>query len=698
MASATAKLLGIDDGEDDAPTDSKSVEPVTKHEFQKTLDMLGIKDQEPDVSPTTGRKRVYIRPPSMIDTAPEAVRKTGGYANQVVEGAPVVAPITDLAASAIDATAKSFGQGDPNPYGATWLDRFSSARNKLTGSTKEFHDENPIGSTVANVAGGVASAIPLAMTGPGAVMMGLRGPSLGWRTAGGTLGGAGLGATDSGLRGENAGTGAMFGAGTGALGPLVGEGFHKGSTAALNYMFPRQGALKGVDPINVNRLVGAMEGQTPASIAEGQARMGPHGFLGDMPGFQDLTGAAAVTQGPKAGITSAYAQRLADQRPRIEAAADTALGPNVNMVELAHLTTEAQKAAASPLYAQWTSMKVPPTARLKELIPRLQKAGAFKRAEKLAGISGEPVNVKFFTGGPQKDFPTAQTWDYVKQGLDSSIDKAYSSGDKTLARKLIGLKKDMIAEIETTDAGEVWNKARKAFADHASLLDNQAAGRDTFLGGRSGTTVDELKEELRTLSGPEIQARVAGARSAISEAMGATLNGDSTMRAKMLAPNNQEKLRLLIGNKKEADQFIKSLEQEQFLAARHGDVIGNPNTGASNAGRQERKNMLMPEPARVSDLHLQKPITWIPKFIRDEFTISGMTNARRGDRYNTANNQLAHLLTMPNGPQMVDLIRGLSNEEARQAKTFARTQGAGNLLTGAVSGPGASVARRQYSQ
>jgi len=708
MASSTAKLLGIDDGEDDdAPTPRKAAtKPATVHEFQKALDMLGIKDEPTKVSPggvpigENGRPRVTIRKPSLIDTAPEPARKAAGYANQVVEGVPLVAPATDLAASAIDATAKGFGQGDPNPYGATWMDRFTSARNKLTGATKEFAAENPIGSTVANVAGGVASAIPLAMTGPGAIMMGLRGPSLGLRTLGGGAGGATIGGADAALRGDNIGTGALLGGGVGMAGPVAGDLAHKGTSAALNYFLPRQGPLKGIDPINVNRLVQAVEGETPATIAAARDRIGPHGFLGDLnQGMTDLTGAAAVTPGPKAVVREAYQTRMDNQRPRIEAAADAGMGtPRRDMVELEYLTTEAQKAAASPLYNQWTSMRVPPTERLKDLIPRLKNAGAFKRAEKLAAISGEPVNIKFFTGGPQKDFPTAQTWDYVKQGLDSSIEKAYSSGDKTLARKLIGLKNDMIHEIETTDAGKVWNTARKTFADYASLKDNHAAGYDTFLGGRSGLTVDELKHELRGLSVPEIQARVIGARAAISDAMGAALTGDTQMRNKLLAPNNQEKLRLLIGNNKQADEMIKALEQEHLLGVKALDVMGNNATGASNVGRAERKNLLMPNPAPEWGFDIGKPGTYLPPSIRDQFTISGMINARRGERNNVANNQLGHLLTMPNGPQMIDLIRGLSNEEARQAKTFARTRAGGNLLTGAVSGPGASVVRRKNSQ
>jgi hypothetical protein len=122
-----------------------------------------------------------------------------------------------------------------------------------------------------------------------------------------------------------------------------------------------------------------------------------------------------------------------------------------------------------------------------------------------------------------------------KRGLDRRIDQAYSSGDKTLSRHLIDLRSDLISEIEKSDAGNVWRQARAEFADRSALIDQIDRGRDTFLGSRSGLSVDELRGELQGLSSPELAARIQGARAAINDAMRDSIRGQTTMRDKLRA-------------------------------------------------------------------------------------------------------------------------------------------------------------------
>lgn len=695
MATRGATLLGINPG-DIGVTDKDDDVTTSPEDFSRALSILKV--DPASISSTEdkegGGKKVRIFP-RMLDKAPPTVAKAVDYANQVTEGVPILSPLADKAAAAVKAIKETIAPSEPNEYGNSFSERYGNALSQIQNRSKNFQQENPVGSAVANVTGAVASGIPQAIVAPWS--MGLRGPSVAWRALGGGLGGGAIGGTDAALRGENALTGTGIGAAGGVLGPLIGEGAHRATSAALNYFVPKQGMLRNVDPINVNRLTNAIEGETPATIAAGRDKMGSAGFLGDLnQGMTDLTGAAAVTPGPgKAIVRDAYTGRADQQLPRVEAAVTRAMGPPMDQVALDKMTTEARKAAADPLYAQWRSMQVHPTPELQDLIPRLKSAGAFTRARQLAAISGEPLEKNFFVAGPKESFPTTQTWDYVKQGLDSGIDKAYNKGDKTLAAKLIGLKHELIDEIRKTDAGKVWDQARGTFADHSALLDQRAAGRDTFLGGRSGTSVDELRHELKGLAAPELQARIQGARAAISEALGASVNGDTIMRNKLLAPNNQEKLKLLIGDDTVSGKLIKELEQEAHLGNKTMDVLGNNATGASNVGRAERKNMLMPEPARKWDVDFQKPATWIPPSIRDQFTIHGMIDARRADKHSVANNQLAYLLTHPDGPAMVQLIDALRNESARQGQRYARTQAGGNALTGLIAGPGSSVVRRQ---
>lgn len=637
-------------------------------------------------------KRVYIHPRS-LDKSPTA-QKAAGYAEQATEGVPILSPIADRLAAIVKAGTDTVTGN--TEYGKSFGDRYDNALSQVRNASSQFAEDNPKGSVAAQVGGALATTPLQAVVAPWS--MGLRGPSMAWRALGGAVGGGTVGGADAALRGENPVVGAGVGAGGGALGPVVGELANRGTGAALDYLTPKRGPLRAIDPLNVNRMTTAIEGETPATIQAATNRMGPAGFMGDLnQGMTDLTGAAAVTPGEgKATVREAYQTRADQQAQRVDSAVTKAMGPPMDQVALDQMTTEARKKAADPLYQQWRSMEVHPTKELQDLVPRLKSAGVFKRAENLAAISGEPMDKNFFVAGPKKKFPTTQTWDYVKQGLDSAIDGAYNKGDKTLASKLIGLKHELIDEIRKTPAGKIWDQARGTFADHSSLLDQRAAGRDTFLGGRSGTSVDELRHELKGLSKPELQARIQGARAAVSEAMGASVNGDTIMRNKLLAPNNQEKLALLIGDKGVSDELVASLRQEHHISNKTMDVMGNNATGASNVSRAERKDLLMPDPAREYGLDLTKPVTWIPPSIRDQFTVHGMVNARRGQRYNKANNELAHLLTQPNSPAMAALIDALRNESARQVQRASRVQTGGNVLSGLLAGPLSSTARHQF--
>lgn len=716
MADPTLESLGITDHPDDVASDGTA----TPKEFGDVLSKLGIKEHPDDIVDDTGpragqpattpegRKIVYIRSsrPQPLKDLPEAAKKTLGYGEQVAEGMPIISPLGQHLAAATQALAETIAPPSPtldslvtgrkNVRDMSFGEKYQSMLDEMRAASGNFAEANPKGSTAANIAGAVGTSIPLAMTGPGAVAMGLRGPSLGWRVLGGMTGQGTIGATDAALRGDNALVGGGVGAVGGAAGPLIGEGVSKAAPAVANYLWPRQGPLQNINPINTNRLIDALAGENHQSLAAASARVGQHGFIGDLnQGLTDLTGATAVTPGPgKAVVRRAYQGRADAQGQRLEDALTKALGPELDQVQLEKMTTDTAKKIYDPLYAQWRTMQVHPTQGIQDLLPRLQEAGAFGKAKHIAGIEGDSINRNFFVGGPRKDYPTTQSWDYIKQALDSKIGAAYKQGENSTARALVRLKQDMISEIRKTPAGKIWDQARGAFADKESLLEQRKAGYDTFLGGRSGISKDELREELKTISVPEMVIRRQGMRAAASDVLGETINGDTRLRNMMLSPNNQDKIRLMMGGGQDAEDLINSLMQEKGHGDKAIDVLGLKTTGSSNVERSERKNMLMPNLMKESDFHLQKPITWIPRSVREQFTLAGLVNSQRQAAHSAANDQLARILTLPNNPQSINLLMAVQNEGARQSLNYGRSQAAGNLLAGAISGPGTSVARR----
>lgn len=649
------------------------------------VDLNDVKNRwlgSPDVSVTPeGRLAITIRPKPSYDAG-------AGYQQQMVEGMPIVGPLFNKAVAASGAAVEPFFRsGLPSTFG----ERYTKNLSDIIGESKRFADENPVGSTVANLTGGVMALGPLAGSKIGGAILGTYGPTLGSRIATGAAGGAGIGALDALLRGDSTVTGAGIGAAGGLAGPIIGEGVRHGTNIASNYFAPRIGALKDVTSSALGRLTGALEGETSASLAAAKSRMGPAGFMGDVnPAMTDIAGGIADTPGPgKAIIREAYRVRAAQQAARIDNALTTHIGPKTNIEDFKNATIQERARAADPLYEQWRSASIHPTDELKALIPRLEKSGAFDMAERLSGISGKPINKAFFTTGKQKEFPTAESWDYVKRGLDSKIDQAYSAGDKTLARSLVGLKQDMLDEIEKTSAGKIWKQARSEFADRSAILDQVEAGRDTFLGGRSGLSVDELRAELKGLSGPELAARITGMRNAVDHAMGDSIRGDTTLRNKLLAPNNQEKMRLLLGEDK-AKKLIQTMEQEKFLGEQHQNISG----GSQTTPKKERVDALKPAALPHYNPSLVEPFSLIPPHVREALRPSTIIDAWRGQHAASTVNKLADLMVTPSGPKMDDLISAIHKEAMRRSAVNAKSSLLANRLS-ALAVPAETTLRRQ---
>lgn len=629
--------------------------------------------------PTTRSGKV-IEPPEAKPTKREIeAGNARGLRAQTISAIPVVGPAMDIAEAAIPAAgkAKTFGQ------------RFYDQKQ----ADKAFAQENPLSSAAAQIAGSSIGYGGLAKAAP--VLFGAVGPTIGARLYAGAAGGGALNALDSEMRGDNPLVGAAIGTGGGILGPLIANGARGATNVLANYAWPRPGPLRDVPRGGINILANAMEGETPASLAAAKQRMGPAGFFSDLtPGTTDVAGAIADIPGHgKAAIRQAYAERADQQGNRIEGALTRAMGPRQNMVDLSNIHTEIRKLNSDPLYEQFRTMQVHPTAEIKALIPRLEQAGAFDMAEKLSGISGNPINRNFFTVGAKKDYPTAEAWDYVKRGLDSKIDQAYSAGDKTTARELLKLKGETIGEIEKTPAGEVWKRARHEFADRSAIIDQLATGRDTFVGGRSGTTVDEMREELKHLGKPELMARIQGARDIASEAMGASKNGDTSLRNKLLAPNNQDKIKMLLGDK-DGTALIKTLRQEEYLGNQTSNVLGNMQTGASGSMRSERKKMFAPPelPSWFENLNVTRPATWVPPSLLPHNVLQGIVNEKAGRAAPT----LAPLVLTEQGPQMDALINALQSETQRVSNVNRLAAPWINRSGMVVSGPGQAFYRRHY--
>jgi Cell Wall Hydrolase len=615
--------------------------------------------------------------------------KTLGMPNAMVQGMPIVGPAMDLATSAVGAAIDPSVANSGLGYG----ERFVREQNINQRAQEIYNQQHPLLSTTGNLLGGALVTGPAAMTNLGGRALGTVGSTLGARFYGGAVGGAGIGGLDALLRGQDPLTGAEVGVAFGAGGPLIAEGVGGVVGAGLNAARGGQGPLADVNPIARNWLSTALANETPSSLAAAHARMGSQGFLADLnPAMTELAAGIANRPEPPASslVGEAYRTRQAAQRGVIEDSLNRNIGNKIDIEDFKNMITENRSAASDPLYNQWRTMQVHPTQSLKDLIPRLEKVGAFDEAEFLSNATGRPMNRNFFTTGQQKDFPTTETWDLVKRGLDSKIEAAYATGNKTRAAALVGMKHELIDEIGKTPAGQVWNQARMEFADRSSLLDQIAAGQDAFLGGRSATSADELRAELRTLNGPELQARLVGLRNAADNVMGSTANGDTTLRNKFLAPNNQEKLRLMLGDQR-AQTLINTMEQQHYLSGQAQYV--NPRAGSATLPRGQAVAALEAPKIAPWNFKINEPLSIIPPSWVDALRPSTVLQGGRDAGYAGARQQLAPLLTQREGSglsALIDAIRSEALSRGNAANSGAQARALSGLL---ISGPGAETAR-----
>lgn len=105
----------------------------------------------------------------------------------------------------------------------TFSERYGASLKQQEGLDKAFEEENPILDTGLQVAGGVASTLPLMATAAGAKAFGVTGKTIPAMAAGGATGAA-IGGVDAAVRGHDPTTGAVIGGAFGSGGALLGKG------------------------------------------------------------------------------------------------------------------------------------------------------------------------------------------------------------------------------------------------------------------------------------------------------------------------------------------------------------------------------------------------------------------------------------------------------------------------------------------
>jgi hypothetical protein len=532
------------------------------------------------------------------------------------------------------------------------------------------------------------------------------GPAL-LRTIKGAFGGGALNTADAAARGEDKTSAAVIGTALGGLVPALGTAIGSAARGIRNWSAPIPPELQNVGPLARKWLSEGMAGETRQSVAASQQRVGPAGFVADLtPGLTDKAAGIVSARGaPANDIEAAYRGRDVGDRGRIDQAINDAIGPPPDLAAITRDAKVARAAGSDPLYDAWTNTPVPPTPQLDALMPRLQAAGVDKEAQRLMAMEGIPGHQNWFTQNPggspafnTQSSPTAQAWDYMKQGLDAKISEATLRGNDNAKRILTGMKSDLVNAIDNhpdPNVAGVWKQARQSWADPTSIMTAQDNGYKAFTNAR----VDEMRQALPAMTPPERQAYMQGARGALADQMNGSISGDTAVRNKLRAPANVEKVALMTGDPQKAQTLLDTMEQEAEMKGRTQQVIGNPQTGASGATRSQQLAGVTPDPntglvGYLRNVQAGQPSTWIPGF-----TPAAVAHASREPFYSAARSQAAPVL-LRSGADQQATANALLNYSQQRGLSGQMANDINRRLIQMLGTPGAGlpVAKKYYQQ
>jgi hypothetical protein len=548
----------------------------------------------------------------------------------------------------------------------------------------QFEQQNPGAAKVTQGVGGVVATAPLMAAVPWAFGLG---PASDLAGVAGNVGrgiasGAGIGGADAAARGESIPAGAGAGALVGGAAPAVGAGIGALWNGIRGAVVPAaRGVLDGMNPQAVEWAARAAkaDGLTETQIADMINQKGPEAFLGEYgSNLRGLTGAIHAQPGTaKTEIAGAFEDRAAGARQRVEDAVTDVLGPRVNVADLTRQGYAQRSANAGPLWDQFRTTTVHPTDELKTLVagsgegpnrvPGLEDIGLLNEARSMAQLeslaTGEPTPPmqNFFTGGERKDWPTTQSFQYVKQAIDGRIEASIGpDGRPTQATRLYTMLKNRLDDVisrANPDAANIWQQARQAWAEPTAINNARRAGQQAW---NPTTRRDEMTYQLSQYSPPEQQAYREGARDSLAEMMDRSANGDTRTRDTLLAPANQDKVAMLSTNgSTSADDLVRRLNQETAYRQNQTRTIANSET----AQRQAMGQMTTPNPEDTMIARALRRIEYMPHvtlapYIPLSGTAKNVAAGAQERAFEEARNALGPMLTSQ-GPQAQDIARAL---------------------------------------
>ena len=427
-------------------------------------------------------------------------------------------------------------------------------------------------------------------------------------TTGAVTGGiTGAGSAEEGGRAEGAGWGALVGTGVGTAVPAV----LRGGSGVVNWLRERVAPTEAlIEKKAAGKMTQALEdsGMTPADIqtklAEDKTLNVPSMLMNTGEGLTDL-GETVAQRGGKGART--MEQNLREQKAgsRERTYQQTKEGLNAgNYYTDEEKMVNDLRARANNLYKEAYKIGDINDPKINAILEDPHFAEFYEKAKAIydkkalaAKMRGEDPSqyelkpIYRITNNPDGtvkgiekiDVPDVKTLDFIKQGIDETIEAAYKK-DTPVSRKQAEALKDLknafvarIDEVTTPAAGgeSPYKIARQKYAGDSEILDAMRQGMNEF--GKMDH--EQVIKAISKMSDAEKDAfRTGVTRDIYSKIMDPASNINAAQRI-IGSPEMQAKLQPLFDSPEKFNLFKTALERESQLYHEANKVLGGSQTG-----------------------------------------------------------------------------------------------------------------------
>ena len=529
----------------------------------------------------------------------------------------------------------ALGQG----LGMGWGDEAEAwLRSKLSGSKgyetelarinqeyAQYSKENPFVAPALEFGGGAAPALAAMLATPAtggatapvaasALARLAANPYVRGAVTGGVTGGiSGAGSAQPGERGAGAATGTAVGTTVGTIAPAVIRGGGAAAQWLRDRLAPSEASVTKAAVGKVSRAMNE-SGMTPQQIeqkvVQDRARNIPSTVANADPALVDLAETVAQRSGPSGRlIEKKLGEQTAGSRERTYAQTRKAMQPGNFYADEQKMVKELRK-QADTLYDKAYAFGDVDDPRIIDALknPRFQEfwskargiADTEAQAAKLRGEDPSKFALpeiykptgKFDAAGNEilelTKLPDVRTLDYVKRGIDATIEAGYTSAKGMSSAEANALKQLRNVYVNAIDeatggANSPYLKARQAYSGDMEVLDAMRAGMKDFNKLDHAQVIDMISK----MGVAEKDAfRTGVVRDIYSKIMDPTSANLNAAQRVIGSPEMQAKLQPLFDSPAKFDMFKSALEREAQLFQQSNRILGGAATGRRMQARE----------------------------------------------------------------------------------------------------------------